>query len=117
MVFTNADAVVVLYVLDTWATLNLMHQDASTGLRINPLAPAHKSMGLRDAGGHTHRINCTPVITICNADELARVPFLVVERPSTDMILGYDYICKHVDAIHTKKGVWYMTNYSSVQIY
>lgn len=51
MGFTEADAVEVLSVLNTGAVFKITHQDSFLGLRITPLAPAHKSIGLKNAGG------------------------------------------------------------------
>lgn len=109
--FTKADALEVLSVLDTEAVPNFIHQDAVSGLRITPQAPGYKSMELEDARGHALKVCETTVLTVRIADHVTRVPFLVAERLSTEMILGCDYIYKHVDAMHPKKGVLYMSNY------
>lgn len=100
----------VVSVLDMRAAPNLIHQDPVRGLKITPLAPAHKSMGLTDAGGNAFRICRTTVLTVRIVDHMGLVPFLITERLSTHMILACDYIDKHLDPIHPKKGVLYMIN-------
>lgn len=117
MGFTKVDYVDLLSVLDTRASTNLIDKDAVTRLRLTQPAPGPNSISLKDTGGYAPRIGSTTVMNIRIADYLARVPFLVVEHLSTDMILGCDYIGNHVDSIHYKKGVLYMSTYSSVQVF
>lgn len=57
------------------------------------------------------------MLTLRIADHLARVPLLVAKHLRTDMIFGCNNIEKHVGAIHPKKSVLYMRNFSSVQIH
>lgn len=91
--------------METEADPNDIHQDAVPRLRITPLAPAHSSLKFNDIGAHALKTRGATVLTVRVADHLACVPFLVAERLSTDMILGYNYMDKNVDAIHPTKSI------------
>lgn len=95
---TAAGAIQALNILDTGTGLNLIHEDRVRRLRIAPLGPTKKPLGLNDAAGRALKVKRTTVLTVISGDETLRVPFLLVGRLSKDVILCFDYIERNVEA-------------------
>ena len=72
---------------------------------LNKIRPLDDELVIRDAGNRNVAFRGTINLTVELGTRVEAVPFLVVDRLSTQVILGCDFCDKHVEYIRPRQRV------------
>ena len=83
---------------------------------LNKIRPLDDEPVIRDAGNRRVALRGTINLTVELGTRVEVVPFLVVDRLSTQVILGCDFCDKHVESIRPRQRVIVMDDGTTVPI-
>ena len=106
----------ILSVLDAWAGPSLISKDAAIYLAADVRTDPGPSLRYHEANGEPLKCVGTTTLALRLGTYKCRLTLLVVERLSTDLILGCDFIDNHVESVNPRLREVTMTNGSRVRI-
>ena len=114
---TKDDLHPVLTVLDSGAGPNLIARGVLPDLSDEEIDSSKEIVRLNDANGRPLRTRGLIRLSIRLGNYCARIPFVVVDRLSTDAILGCDFLDNHVRALMPRKRIVVLPDGSTVRIH